>query len=114
MRDPARVSRLWLAIAVATLWLVRVGGEHEPEQAVVPGDEADGGWESDRRRQQRGRLRLVSVFRRGSVRLWAALLGSAPLPHGRFRPEPWPISLEPPAFHCLACATPPAADGVAA
>jgi len=29
MTDPARAERLWLAIAVATLWLVRVGGENE-------------------------------------------------------------------------------------
>jgi hypothetical protein len=27
MSDPARASRLWLAIAVATLWVVSVGAE---------------------------------------------------------------------------------------
>ncbi len=27
MTDPARASRLWLAIAVVTLWVVSVGGE---------------------------------------------------------------------------------------
>ena len=27
MVDPARAERLWLAIAVATLWVVSVGGE---------------------------------------------------------------------------------------
>src|SRR5213080_3738708 len=27
MTDPARAARLWLAVAVATLWLLSVGGE---------------------------------------------------------------------------------------
>jgi hypothetical protein len=32
MTDPARASRLWLAIAVATLWVVSVGGEADANQ----------------------------------------------------------------------------------
>ena len=31
MRDPKRVERIWLAIAVATLWLVSVGGEADAQ-----------------------------------------------------------------------------------
>ena len=36
------------------------------------------------------RLRLVSVFRRGWNLILVALLAQAPLPLGRFVPEPWP------------------------
>jgi len=36
------------------------------------------------------RLRLVSVFRRGWNLILVALLDQAPLPLGRFVPEPWP------------------------
>ena len=36
------------------------------------------------------RLRLVSVFRRGWNLILVALLDHAPLPLGRFVPEPWP------------------------
>ena len=36
------------------------------------------------------RLRLVSVFRRGWNLILVALLDQAPLPMGRFVPEPWP------------------------
>src|SRR2546429_230137 len=37
------------------------------------------------------RLRLVSVFRQGWVTLLVALLRHAPMPQGRFVPEPWPV-----------------------
>ncbi|MCZ6872943.1 MAG: transposase, partial [bacterium] len=35
------------------------------------------------------RLRLVSVFRRGWIKLIIALIRHEPLPQGRFVPEPW-------------------------
>ena len=49
MRDPERAARLWLAVAVATLWLLSVGGVAEddiPEHVagrdgVVPGTSTD-------------------------------------------------------------------------
>jgi len=37
------------------------------------------------------RGRLVSVFRQGWIRILVALLHQAPLPIGRFIPEPWPV-----------------------
>lgn len=90
MTDPARASRLWLAVAVATLWLVRVGGAAEEEipESTLP---AVGPVLLAARRQRRAtRLRLVSLFRRGWVVLLVALLKHEPLPTGAFRPEPWP------------------------
>jgi Transposase DDE domain len=91
MRDPERAARLWLAVAVATLWLLSGGGVAEETipastlldvTALCPG----------RPRSRRAtRLRLVSVFRQGWVALLVALLRHEPLSPGRFVPEPWPV-----------------------
>jgi len=100
MTDPARAARLWLAVAVATLWLLSVGGgadEAMPAStlgdiiALCPG----------RPRTRRAtRLRLVSVFRQGWVALLVALLRHDPLPQGHVVPEPWPTV---PALEDEAC-----------
>jgi hypothetical protein len=89
LTDPGRAGRLWLAVAVATRWLARVGGEAEdtiPDSTLLPLAEVD---LTPRRRATR--LRLVSLFRRGWVALLAALLDDRPLPRGRFHPDPWPV-----------------------
>jgi len=87
---PARAARLWLAVAVATLGRLSVGGEAEETipartvrdvTALVP---------QQPRTRRATRLRLVSVFRRGWNLILVALLDQAPLPLGRFVPEPWP------------------------
>jgi hypothetical protein len=98
MTDPERASRLWLAVAVATLWLVRVGGAAEvaiPESTLASLAEVD---LTPRRQRRATRLRLVSLFRRGWVTLLAALLAGGALPRGGFQPEPWPI-LPPQTIH---------------
>ena len=90
MTPPERAARRWLAVAVATLWLLSVGGEaDEPSPAstvldvtaLVP---------QPARTRRATRLRLVSVFRRGWTLIVVALLDQTPLPMGRFVPEPWP------------------------
>jgi hypothetical protein len=90
MTQPDRAARLWWAGAVATLWLLSVGGEAEepipvrtvPDvTALVPGQP---------RTRRATRLRLVRVFRRGWNLLLVVLLDHAPRPRGRFVPEPWP------------------------
>src|SRR5262249_19399719 len=103
MTQPERAARLWLAVAVATLWLLSVGGGAD---ATIPGDTGRGGTAETTRGGRAGdvrawapepggtrratRLRLVSVFRRGWNLILVALLDHAPLPLGRFVPEPWP------------------------
>jgi Transposase DDE domain len=90
MTEPDRAARLWLAVAGATLWLLRVGGEADETiptstildvTALVP---------QPSRTRRATRLRLVSVFRRGWTLILVALLDHAPRPMGRFVPEPWP------------------------
>jgi hypothetical protein len=79
-----------VAVAVATLWLLSVGGEAEETIPVgtLPPLPAQC-WPSHRPRRAT-RLRLVSVFRHGWVLIVVALLNQQRLPLGRFVPEPWP------------------------
>jgi hypothetical protein len=94
MSDPARASRLWLAVAVATLWLLSVGGEADEAVPVGTLEEVTVLCPSKRRSRRETRLRLVSVFRRGWIRLLVALIRHEPLPEGRFVPEAWPSAPE--------------------
>jgi DDE family transposase len=90
MTQPDRAARLWLAVAVATLWLLSVGGEAD---ATIPASTVrDVPALVPHQPRTRGatRLRLVSVFRQGWNLILVALLDQAPLPLGRFIPEPWP------------------------
>jgi hypothetical protein len=91
MSAPDRAARRWLAVAVATLWLLSVGeaaDETIPTSTLL--DVTGLGPERPRTRRAT-RLRLVSVFRQGWVALLVALLRQEPLPEGRFVPEPWPV-----------------------
>ena len=88
MDDPARAERLWMAIAIATWWLLSVGGEAEEQDdkpldikiPSVPG--------SVRRRGKR--WREIGIFQRGWSLIIAALLNHQLLPVKPGRPEGWP------------------------
>lgn len=90
MTHPERASRLWLAIAVATLWVLSVGGEAD---ANLPASSFDTLPEKHiARRTKRNILppRLISCFHRGLIIILTALISQKPLHFGRFFPEPWP------------------------
>jgi hypothetical protein len=81
MTDPDRVERLWAAVALATVWLVEVGGlaEFEPQAETIPPIRV--------RRSDRPRVhRLVRV---GWALIVAGLIQQR-LVTGRLEPEPWP------------------------
>ena len=93
MSDPHRAARLWLAVAVATLWLLSVGGMAEetiPVSTLLPLP-ADGLPTSQSR--QATQLRLVSIFRQGWITILVVLFNQRRLPLGRFVPEPWPQTI---------------------
>jgi Transposase DDE domain len=90
MNAPERAARLWLAVAVATLWWLSVGGEADETIPASTLLDVTGGCPERPRTRRATRLRLVSVFRQGWVRLLVALLRQEPLPEGRLVPEPWP------------------------
>lgn len=79
MEHPDRAERLWVAVAVATLWLVEVGGlaEFEPRAETVPP------------LGRLGRPRVHRLFRVGLAVIMAGLLAGH-VRAGRFVPEPWP------------------------
>lgn len=88
MNDPARAERLWMAIAIATWWLLSVGGEAEAQadmqvniiEPPVPG----------KLRRRGTRWRLVGIFHHGWSLIIAALLNHRLLPVKPGRPEAWP------------------------
>ena len=91
MSAPDRAARLWLALAVATLWMVSVGGTLEVEPAAVDRELPDLRPLLGRTVATPGRRRRLRVLRLGW--LWCLVCqittGSLPLPQ-RFVPEPWP------------------------
>lgn len=92
MTEPARAARLWLVVAVATLWLVSVGGEAEAQAPESAFDPIDTSLPPQTRQRRATRLRQVGIFHLGLIHLLLSMLDHAPLPLGRFFPEPWPSS----------------------
>jgi len=90
--EPARAARLWLAIAVATLWVLSVGGEADGNLPVSTLADLPATHIARRRTTQRSQPRLLSCFRRGLLCILAAAIRGETLPQGRFDPEPWPTS----------------------
>ena len=87
---PDRAARLWLAVAVATLWLLSGGGEAEETMPASTVPDITALVLTSARTRRATRLRLMSVFRRGWNLILVAVLDQAPLPLGRFVPDPWP------------------------
>jgi hypothetical protein len=94
MLDPARAERLWLAVAVATLWTVSVGCQAEVEQPRPQGHQLPEHHIARQRATGRRPPRVLRCFRRGRLVILAALCLSQPLPVGALLPEPWPSSPE--------------------
>lgn len=90
MTDPARAERLWLAMAVATLWVVSVGGEADARLPVSTLEALPATHSARRTRQSASRPRGLSCFARGVVAIIGALIRGDSLGLGRFLPEPWP------------------------
>jgi hypothetical protein len=93
--DPERAARLWLAIAVATLWVLSVGGEADANLPASTLTELPATHIARRRTTGRSQPRLLSCFRRGLLRILAAAIAGQVLPQGCFDPEPWPRSALP-------------------
>jgi hypothetical protein len=90
-RDPDRAARLWLAVAVATWWLLRVGEGADETMPVSTLRDVTGRCPERPRTRRATRLRLVRVLRQGWGTLVVALLRPEPLPQGGFVPAPWPV-----------------------
>jgi hypothetical protein len=94
MTDPRRATRVWLVLALATLWVVSTGSAAEaalptPARDVLPETHIA-------RRTATGRPapRRLSCFHRGRLLLMTALATGQELPSMQLHPEPWPKSLD--------------------
>ena len=86
MKDPARAERLWLAVAIATWWLLSVGGETDE---AIPAETMQKAPQTNRSR--RPRWRLIAVFKHGWYQIMAALMmHRRRLPIAKGSPEKWP------------------------
>lgn len=89
MKDPARASRLWLALAVATLWMLTSGSDLERGPSESTPDLPDLSAILGVRAAQRPRT--LRLFRLGWLWLLVQLIQQQPLPlPRRLVPEPWP------------------------
>lgn len=90
MVDSERATRFWLAIAVATLWVVSVGGEADANSPTCSLNTLPANHIARRRSPRKTATRLLSCFQRGCMIILSALIARRQLPLGRFIPEPWP------------------------
>ncbi len=99
MLDAGRVERLWLAMAVAMVWMISLGS-HADSQRPVACLEQLPQRQIARQRLQRAPTqppaRRLSCLQRGRLVLVAALFKAEPLPLAAFVPEPWPQTVTPP------------------
>jgi hypothetical protein len=90
MTDPARASRLWLAMSVASLWAVTLGSELETGPTDEVPDLPDLRALLDLSVPV-GNTRKTRLFRLGWLRLLVQLVTAQPLPLPRqLLPESWP------------------------
>ena len=109
MTDPQRAERLWLALAVATLYLVSIGGQAEanlPVSSLPPLNEITSDADTEEHLTPNFRAsslednrlelphtenaiptRLLSCFRRGFLIILASAIKGLSLPRGRFIPD---------------------------
>jgi hypothetical protein len=90
MVDPQRATRFWLAIAVATLWVLSVGGEADAHLPASSLEALPQNHVARHRTPRKPWPRLLSCFHRGLIVILTSLIAHRPLPWGRFIPEPWP------------------------
>jgi hypothetical protein len=91
MCDPTRATRFWLALSVATLWVMSVGGEADAHLPTCSLPELPENHIARRlHKKDRRRVRSVNPFLRGIAIIVAAIANHCPFPLGRFYPEPWP------------------------
>ena len=95
MSDPVRASRLWLALAVATLWVVSVGGEADAHLPATHLDLLPSHHIARRTNKHSIKPRTLSCFSRGLIEIFSALVHNRSMAIGSFFPEPWPLKTYP-------------------
>lgn len=96
MTDPARATRLWLVMALASLWQLSV---------VDPGERSSSlsGFDILPPHERDRPVPRLSRFKRGWLITLASFLRRKPIVFGSFCPDPWPVSRFSPAILALIC-----------
>ncbi len=89
MQDPKRAARVWLVLAVATLWVLGVGGEQDAAFDEKGWDDLLDEQEAGDKAKRRRRYRRLSCFSRGVIAITMAVLNGNRLPSGHFIPLDW-------------------------
>ena len=89
MQDPKRAARVWLVLAVATLWVLGVGGEQDAAFDEKGWDDLLDEQEAGDKAKRRRRYRRLSCFSRGLITITMAVLNGNRLPSGHFIPLDW-------------------------
>ena len=95
MTDPRRAARLWLALAVATLWVVSVGEQADAHLPASSLDDLPPTHIARRTHRHDHRPRLLSCFSRGLIGILNQLAAQEPIVLGILLPEPWPLKTYP-------------------
>jgi hypothetical protein len=96
MHEADRVERLWLAMAVAMVWMVSLGTQAESQLPVACPEQLPEQHIARQRMRTCARAasqppaRRLSCAQRGRLILLACLLQAEALPIGQFVPESWP------------------------
>ena len=100
MKRAASVERLWLALALAQLWMVRVGCQAERQQQAEQLNSCLSAQHIASRRRKRPATqvpaRRLSCVMRGRLVVLAALSSGLPLPMGLLLASPWPQTITAP------------------
>ncbi len=94
MTDPRRAERLWLAMALATLWVVSVGCAAEAALPLPVLAQLPPAHPARRRTTGRRAPRSLRCFHRGRLLRVAAFIHGRALPLMQVLPEPWPKRLD--------------------
>ncbi len=95
MTDPQRAARLWLALAVATLWVVSVGGQADAHLPASSLEDLPPTHIARRTQRHPTQPRRLSCFSRGLVGILSQLIAQRPIALGILLPEPWPLKTYP-------------------
>ena len=74
MREPARAERLWLAMAVATLWTVTVGSDEQSYLSETLKDQSEPNDEENQKSVWKKTNRTISCFLQGLINIIADVL----------------------------------------
>jgi hypothetical protein len=99
MQDAGRVERLWLAMAVAMVWMVSLGSQADSQCPLLSLEQLPEKHIAHKRLKRAPTQqppRRLSCLQRGRLVLLAALFKADALPFGKLVPEPWPETITPP------------------